>query len=220
MLNIEIIEPDYPTLNLSESTVGEALSLQAQLSISSFPVIDEEELKGLLSVNEILHLPGDTKIETLQQLFARVCIPENEHFFSAFKVLSITGNVVPVIDAQNKYRGTITQGSLHKALHLFLNIENGNDGIIILEMDKADYSFSEISRLVESGEANIIQLNSYFDVKAELFVVTIKIDRKDISDIVSTLQRHDYHVAYYFGEELYENEIKRNYDALMNYLSI
>jgi len=27
-------------------------------------------------------------------------------------------------------------------------------------------------------------------------------------------------VKYYFGEELYENELKNNYDHLMNYLNI
>jgi acetoin utilization protein AcuB len=41
-----------------------------------------------------------------------------------------------------------------------------------------------------------------------------------VSDIVATFQRYEYSVKYYFGEELYENEIKTNYDHLMNYLNM
>jgi hypothetical protein len=41
-----------------------------------------------------------------------------------------------------------------------------------------------------------------------------------VSDLISTFQRYEYNVKYYFGEELYENELKTNYDNLMNYLNI
>ncbi len=42
----------------------------------------------------------------------------------------------------------------------------------------------------------------------------------EISDIIATLQRYDYIIRYYFGEEEYENELKENYDLLMAYLNI
>ena len=53
-----------------------------------------------------------------------------------------------------------------------------------------------------------------------LFFVTIKVNKFEISDIVATFQRYEYTVKYYFGEELYENELRNNYDHLMNYLNI
>ena len=46
------------------------------------------------------------------------------------------------------------------------------------------------------------------------------INKMEVSDIVATFQRYDYNVKHYFGEELYENELKSNYDNLMNYLKI
>ena len=42
----------------------------------------------------------------------------------------------------------------------------------------------------------------------------------EISDIIATLQRYEYIIRYYFGEEDYENELKENYDLLMTYLKI
>jgi acetoin utilization protein AcuB len=37
---------------------------------------------------------------------------------------------------------------------------------------------------------------------------------------VATFQRYEYQVSYFFGEEEYENELRNNYDHLMNYLNL
>ena len=93
-------------------------------------------------------------------------------------------------------------------------------GLMVLEMDQRNFSFAEISKLIETNDAQITQLNTSWDSGSDSFIVTIKINKFEISDIVATFQRYDYQVKYYFGEELYENELKDNYDHLMNYLSI
>jgi hypothetical protein len=90
----------------------------------------------------------------------------------------------------------------------------------VLEMEQRSFSFSELSKLVETNDAQITQLNSYWDNNSSSFLVTLKINKFEISDIVATFQRYDYQVKYYFGEELYVNELKSNYDHLMNYLNI
>ncbi len=87
-------------------------------------------------------------------------------------------------------------------------------------MDSQKYSFNEISRLVDTNDSQITQLNTYTDTQTGLMQVTIKINKMEVSDIVATFQRYDYNVKHYFGEELYENELKSNYDNLMNYLKI
>jgi len=90
----------------------------------------------------------------------------------------------------------------------------------VLEMEKRDFSFSQLGKLVESNDANISQLNTYYDKNLNVVLVTLKINKMEIADIVATFQRYEYSVKYYFGEESYENELKNNYDHLMNYLNI
>jgi hypothetical protein len=87
-------------------------------------------------------------------------------------------------------------------------------------MEQRSFSFSELSKLVETNDAQITQLNSYWDNNSSAFLVTLKINKFEISDIIATFQRYEYTVKYYFGEELYVNELKSNYDHLMNYLNI
>ena len=92
--------------------------------------------------------------------------------------------------------------------------------MIVIEMDKRNFSFGELCRLIETNDASITQLNTYTETATGLYIVTIKINKMEISDIIATLQRYDYIIRYYFGKEDYENELKENYDLLMTYLKI
>ena len=127
--------------------------------------------------------------------------------------------VVPIIGENNELIGVVTYADLLKYSSQFMSL-NEPGGLIVLEMESKDYSFNEISRLIESNEAQIKQLNTNVDPLTGLMEVTIKINKLEVSDIVASFQRHEYNVKYYFGEELFENELKTNYDNLMNYLKI
>jgi hypothetical protein len=127
--------------------------------------------------------------------------------------------VIPVITGESEYAGSIIASDLLKQLSKISGVSDIG-GIIVLEMDKVSFSFSEISKLVETNDAQITQLNTYTDTHSGNFYITLRVNKLEISDIVATFQRYEYQVKYYFGEELYENELRNNYDHLMNYLNI
>ena len=87
-------------------------------------------------------------------------------------------------------------------------------------MEKVNFAFSEIIKLVETNDAQVTQLNTYFEPLSNLFYITLRINKLEVSDIIATFQRYEYKIKYYFGEEQYENELRSNYNHLMNYLSI
>ena len=128
-------------------------------------------------------------------------------------------SVVPVINEQYELLGVITEDELFRQLAVFAGIDEPG-GIIILEMEKNDFSAGELNRLVESNDAYITQLNSFFDNSTKLLTVAIRINKTEISDVIATLQRHEYTIRYYNGEELYQNELQNNLVNLMNYLNI
>ena len=53
-----------------------------------------------------------------------------------------------------------------------------------------------------------------------MLTVTLHINRKEISAIVSTFERYDYDVIYYFGNEQFENEIHSNYTVSYTHLDV
>jgi hypothetical protein len=87
-------------------------------------------------------------------------------------------------------------------------------------MERKSYSFGEITRLVETNDAYITQCNTSLDTETGLLLVTIKINKLEVSDILSTFQRYEYSIRYFIGEEHYENELRYNYDNLMSYLKV
>jgi acetoin utilization protein AcuB len=220
VLNKEIISASIPSLHLNDP-VSQALSLMADFHVTHLPVIVEDKLAGLVSEDDLLNVEdAGMKLSVLQPHFSKTTAHAESSFFEAVQLVNESGlTVVPVVTNELEYVGSITAADLLKQLSKITGV-NDAGGVIVLEMEKVGFSFSEISKLVETNDAQITQLNTYTDAQSGTFYITLRINKLEISDIVATFQRYEYQVKYYFGEELYENELRSNYDHLMNYLSI
>jgi hypothetical protein len=128
-------------------------------------------------------------------------------------------DTIPVLTESDELEGSIGAPELARQLALFSGVDQ-EGSIIVLELERKAYAFGEINRLVESNDAIITQINTAIDPASQIMVVTLRINKNEVSDVVATLQRHDYNVKYYHGEELYRNELQTNLEHLMNYLSI
>ena len=220
MLNKDLISASVPTLSL-EDTVSQALQLMGDYHISHLPIIDDEKYVGLVSEDELINAEQETgSLKMLQSDFSKLSVNANNHVSEAVRVINENSiSLMPVIDDETNWVGAITLPDLLKGIGKLNGVEEPG-GIIILEVEKKDFSFSQLSKLVESNDAQILQLNTSSDNNLGTLTVTIKINKLEVSAIVATFQRYDYLVKYYFGEELYENELKSNYDHLINYLNI
>jgi acetoin utilization protein AcuB len=219
VLNIQLISSSLPVLSLSD-TVYHAQQLMADYHLMQLPVTNHETYMGLISEDDLLNSQDDQTLEHLEPLFLKLSVKASSHFVEAVQLCNSYGlSVIPVVEKEMEWAGAISASDLLK----YLGRMTGTDepgGIIVLELEKANFSFSEICKLVETNDAQITQLNTFFDTQLQLLYVTIKLNRFEVSDIVATFQRYEYTVKYYFGEELYENELRINYDHLMNYLNM
>jgi acetoin utilization protein AcuB len=189
--------------------------------VAHLPVAEEDKFAGLISEDDLLQVEDDTiELRELQPSFSMSHVKEDEHFLKAVKLAVENGlSVIPVVNEENDITGVVTYADLLKQASEFMNI-NDPGGLLVLELEAKNYSFNTISRIIESNDAQIKQLNTTTDPLTGLMQVTIKVDKPEISDIIATFQRYEYNVKYYLGEEIYENELRSNYDNLMNYLKI
>jgi len=220
LLNKELISSSLPVLSLTD-TILHAQQLMADYHLLQLPVVSGDKYMGLVSEDDVLNADNDTlPVQQLEPRFSKLAVQANTHFLSAVQLSNDYGlNVIPVVDKEMEWIGAISATDLLRYLGKMTGADEPG-GLIILEMGKADFSFSEISKLVETNDAQITQLNTFRDNQQQLLHVTIKINKFEISDIVATFQRYEYTVKYYFGEELYENKLRSNYDHLMNYLNM
>lgn len=219
MLVKDLSLENLPQIKLSDK-VGYVLELMYQYQVQEFPVVDEGKYVGIINEEVLLSNDDTIAISETDIKMNGNAVRETDHFLKAVMIAASTDKLfIPVVDAENKYLGVVTTEKLLKAIAAFMQLVDPG-AIIVLEQDLVQYSFSEICRLVESNDAQITQMNTSGDQENGKLTITIKVNKQEVSDLVSTFQRHDYVVKYYFGEELYANELKRNYENLIHYLNM
>ncbi|HEX8462535.1 MAG TPA: CBS domain-containing protein [Segetibacter sp.] len=217
MLTQQLITNHYPTVE-PEDRIYIALQFMDDLDLLHIAVVDENKYLGLISKDDLIDADDNALVKGMMGNILQKSVKSGEHFLSALKLASQNNlSMVPVVSAEQEWLGAIPVADLLKIVTQYTGAEEPG-AVIVLEMERKSYSFGEISRLVETNDAYITQFNTSFETETGLLIVTIKINKVEVSDILSTFQRYEYSVRYFMGEEQYENELRYNYDHLMSYL--
>lgn len=219
MLSNQFIETHYPTVE-PDDKVQRVLYLMDDFDIQHLPVVNNDTFIGMISKEDLMDADEDAPLQVLHGSFINKSIKGEQHIMSALALAAEFGfSIVPVVSAEKVWIGAISNQNLLKAITLFTGADD-KGALIVLEVERHNYSFGEISRLVETNDAHITQFNSFIEPLTGMMVLTIKINKKEVSDIIATFQRYEYTIRYFIGEEHYENELRSNYDNLMAYLKV
>lgn len=219
MLTRNLISNAIPSLHKTD-TVYHALQLMNDYHVAQLPVVEEETYEGIVSEEQLLLMDEEALVEEIpMEEDAKLSVQANEHFLKAVQTAVVNKlTIVPVVE-ERVLIGTITCTDLLRNTADFMSI-NQPGALLVLEMDNRSYTFGEVARIVEANDAQITQLNTSTDPETGLMEVTLRFNKMEVSDLVSAFQRYEYNVKHYFGEELYENELKANYEHLMHYLKV
>lgn len=220
MLCKDYISNETPVIHLNE-TIEDVLHHTGEVSTAYYIVEDNDKYIGLLNGEDFLSFPKDTTISHFSDVIIKASVRDTQHIFSAFQVMhQLNISLVPIVNTENDLLGEITEDSLLDALSLYLGLNEAQGGMIVLEVNPLHYSIAEIIQIVQSGNADIMQYNTRRNASNGNIEVSFIINKPDVSLIVATLQRYEYNILYYFGDESYDNELKTNYDLLMRYMNI
>ncbi len=204
----------------TSDTGEEALSVMNDYYIKHLPIVNNEQLLGMISEDDILEHDVQEPVGSYQLSMSRPYVYDSDHIYEVLRVMSdYKLTVIPVIDAEGNYQGLITQEEL---LRFFAGIGSFTEpgSIIVLEMSKRDYSLSEIARIVESENAAILSSYITSNMDSTQIDVSIKINKQDIQSIMATFHRYNYTIKASFQEADYFESLKERYDSLMSYLNI
>lgn len=219
MFNHAIISAPAPPLQPSDS-VDSALLIMDELKVNHWPIVEEGVFKGLISEDLLLDANMDMVLGDMLQDCLPFSIGADEHFLAALRMMTERRlDVLPATTPDNEYVGIISQADLLQQLATHTG-SHMPGAMIVLEVSPSDFSPGEISRLIETNNAQIRQLNTQFDEDSGLYRVVIRINKQEVSDVIATFQRYDYRVTYFLGEEQYENELRRNYHHLLHFLDM
>lgn len=219
MLAASIAIKGLPMLHL-EDKVAFALQCMEDFDVQHLPVVKEDYFIGLVSKSDLLDTDEANLIESLSDQLVRIGLNGTAHFLNALDLFTKHHlSLLPVLNEQQECVGVITQTHLNDRLAQFLGVAQ-QGAILVLSMSPLQYSLAEMSRLVETNNAQILQLNTFFDQANGNLIVTLKLNRDEAGAIIATFQRYDYEVLHYFGNSPLNNDIEDHYHHLMNYLDV
>lgn len=219
MIASELISQELIPLKTSD-TGRAALAVMSDFYVKHLPIVNNTQLLGVISEEDILNNPMDEDVGSYQLSQIKPYVNHKEHLFEIMRTMAEHDlTVIPVVDDDGNYMGLITQNDLIQFYaRSFSFAEPG--GILVLEMSKQDYHLSEIARIVESE--NTVILSSFITSGADQnrVYVTLKLNRSDLDQVVASLKRFEYNIKGSFVETEYYDQLKDRYDMLMNYLDV
>ncbi|MCO6461801.1 MAG: CBS domain-containing protein [Saprospiraceae bacterium] len=216
----EIVSIDIPALGV-RSTGEDALNIMEEYMVRHLPIIENGEVVGLVSEEMILDNDPAAWVSTYQGSDRPAIVHNEDHILEVLGMVAKTNNsCIPVTDNKNKYLGVITlQTLILKFASEFSLDEPG--AILVLEVNKVDYSLTEISRIIESEKGVILAcFVSKQHPDTNQCLITLKVNVQDIQFIKATLERFNYSIVATFTDAELIDTLAERYDALMHYLNM
>jgi len=213
------ISNDIKILRIKDS-ISKAKTLFNENTLSHLPIVKKNLLIGMLAENDIQNIAIENDIIknhlNLLQNFSTI---NTNVWIDLIKLFAANQtNILPVVDKDKVYLGYF---DLNDILHLFLETpflsESGY--MVVVEKNTSEYSFSEISQIVEVNNAKLL---GAFVTKqnTDTVQITLKISDHDINNTLQSFRRYSYHVIAGNLEDKYFEELKERSEYLQKFLNI
>ncbi|MFD2564125.1 CBS domain-containing protein [Aquimarina rubra] len=199
--------------------VADAQFLFNELTYTHFPVLKDGVYTGCISEADIRCFETEKTLDSYLYALEGFFVRNNANWLDILESFAQNhSNIMPVLDDDNNYQGYFELGDIMNLFNEtpFLS-EPGN--ILIVEKGVLDYSFSEVSQIVESNNAKLLGL-FISNMENDVTQITLKINDSDINNIVQTFRRYSYNIVSKHHEDSFLNNLKERSQYLEKYLNI
>ncbi|MFT6745948.1 MAG: acetoin utilization protein AcuB [Glaciecola sp.] len=220
MIAKDLISYEIPSLSLS-SSLEDALTVMDTNKCSHAVVVNDGVYVGLVGESAIWEIDDHKQIigQAIKQ-FIKPAIDEKSHIYQVISLVNeFKISCVPVFNEGKEYLGVI---SLQNLAMNFAELTNVNEpgGILILEVKNRDYSLAQAAQIVESDNAKILSSYVYGNSDTLTLELVLKINKKDLSTIISAFDRYNYIIKDSYHESRFDEDMQGRYDQFMNYLNL
>ncbi len=212
------INYDITALSPADS-IAEVMVTFAGLTCTHLPVVENNFLTGNISKDDIQAFDSSRKVGDYRYALDNFFVRKNTNWLDVLETFAQNNaNLVPVLDDSNQYVGYY---ELIDIITIFNETpflyEPG--GIVIVEKGFKDYSFSEISQIVESNEGKL--LGAFIsDSKDDVIQITLKVGNTGLNAILQSFRRYSYNVILGNEDDIYLEGLKERSDYLKKFLNI
>ena len=199
--------------------IGEVQSIFSQTTYSHVPIEREGVYVGSLPENDTHCLDAGTPISDYNHGYEQFFVRYDTNWLDVLEAFAQHGsNLMPVLDEKNTYLGYY---ELEDVMSFFNSTpfisEPGS--VVIIEKGIQDYSFSEISQIVESNDGKIWGI-FISKIRNDVAEISIKIGRSNFNDILAAFRRYSYKVVSSHHEDTFLTDLRERSQYLEKYLNI
>lgn len=204
----------------TSDTGEELLTMMSVYHLRHLPIVNNEELLGVISEDEILSQDVDAAVGSYPLSMRRPFVEMDTNIIDMMRIMSEYNlTAVPVIDGQNIFKGMVLQEDIVKYFGESATFTQPG-AVIIIEVNRQDYSLHEITRIIEHESAAIIGMFMYQHANPNSIMLVLKLNTKNLKHILAGLERYEYKVEASFSEDEVTESLQDRYDSLMNYLNV
>jgi CBS domain-containing protein len=187
---------------------------------SHLPVLDEKVYFGALNRIEFdLIKDPNFKLQDHRALLEPFYVTDTMNWFEVLQYFATYNtNIMPILNSEKEYLG-------YFELDDFLNLFKctpflHEEGVILVVAKNAnDYSFSEISQIVESNNATLFGA-FVSKIEDDMAQITLKLSLHDINNTLHSFRRYNYEIINEFEKDKYIDELNQRSEYLQRYLNI
>jgi len=214
----EFIINDIKPLHLEDKISDLQLTFN-QLTYSHIPIQNESLYLGCISETDAHCFESAIAIKDCKYAIEGFFVRDTTNWLDVLEAFAQNdSNIMPVLNKENIYLGYY---ELNDIMHLFNETPFFSEpgGILIVEKGINDYSFSEISQIVESNDAKL--LGAFVSkMDGDLASITIKIGNTSLNEVIQTFRRYSYTIVSGHEEDTYIESLKERSKYLDKYLNI
>ncbi|MFI2741107.1 CBS domain-containing protein [Zhouia sp. PK063] len=199
--------------------VKEAHEMFANLTQTHIPVVDNNYLMGSISEDDIQGYDANKKIEDYTYALDTFFVRTDTSWLDVLQAFATHNtDMMPVL---NQYREYVGYYNLIDVVSLFEETPFFKEpgGILIIEKGNREYSFSQISQIVESN--NGILLGAFIsEIRENTTQITLKIGNVGLNAIIQTFRRYNYEIVSGNEDDAYLEDLKDRSNYFKKFLNI
>ena len=218
MLITEFIINDIKPVSETEP-IAEVQSIFSQTTYSHIPISQNGIYQGSLAENDTHCYEADTLISDYRHSYSQFFVRFTTNWLDVLEAFAQNStNLMPVLDENNVYLGYY---ELADVMNFFNSTpflaEYGS--VLVIEKGVLDYSFSEISQIIESNDGTIL---GAFVSKIENYVaeISIKVGKANFNNLLAAFRRYSYNVVSSHQEDTFVKDLRERSQYLEKYLNI
>ena len=209
---------DIKPLSITDK-INDLQLLFNQLTYSHIPIMNDSVYIGCISENDAHCFEKAKSVKDCNYAIEGFYVRPTTNWLDVLEAFAQNNsNIMPILDKNNKYIGYY---ELNDIIHLFNETTFFSEpgGILIIEKGIHDYSFSEISQIVESNDGKL--LGAFISkMDNDIARITLKIGNTGINDIIHTFRRYSYNIVSGHEEDSYIESLKERSQYLDKYLNM